>query len=68
MLGELLGLFKYPVTTFTKRAEERNIKKEAIIAAIITVVVAVVSLLTSYIIMINCILGKKKLQKMNLKK
>ncbi len=28
MMGELLGLFKYPVTSFTKRAEERNIKKK----------------------------------------
>lgn len=49
MIGELLGLFKTPVTTFTKRAEERNIKKEAIIAAIIAVVIAVVTVLTSYI-------------------
>lgn len=49
MLGELIGLFKYPVTTFEKRAEERNIKKEAIIAAIIAVVIAVVTVLTSYI-------------------
>lgn len=49
MIGELLGLFKYPVTTFTKRAEERNIKKEAIIAAVITVVIAIVTVLTSYI-------------------
>lgn len=49
MIGELLGLFKYPVTTFEKRAEERNIKKEAIIAAIIAVVIAVLTVLTSYI-------------------
>lgn len=49
MIGELLGLFKYPVTTFTKRAEERNIKKEAIIAAVISVVIAIVTALTSYI-------------------
>ena len=49
MLGELLGLFKYPVTTFTKRAEERNIKKEAIIAGIIALVIAVVTVLSSYI-------------------
>lgn len=49
MIGELLGLFKYPVTAFGKRAEERNIKKEAIIAAIIAVVIAVVTVLTSYI-------------------
>lgn len=49
MIGELLGLFKTPVTTFTKRAEERNIKKEAIIAAIIAVVIAIVTVLTSYI-------------------
>ncbi len=49
MLGELLGLFKYPVTTFTKRAEERNIKKEAIIAGIIAVVIAIVTVLTTWI-------------------
>lgn len=49
MIGELLGLFKYPVTTFTKRAEERNIKKEAIIAAVIAVVIAIVTVLASYI-------------------
>lgn len=49
MVGELLGLFKYPVKTFTKRAEERNIKKEAIIAAVIAVVIAIVTVLTSYI-------------------
>lgn len=49
MIGELLGLFKYPVTTFTKRAEERNIKKEAIVAAVIAVVIAIVTVLTSYI-------------------
>ena len=49
MLGELLGLFKYPVTTFTKRAEEKNIKKEAIIAAIMAVIIAVVTVLSSYI-------------------
>ena len=48
MLGELLGLFKSPVTTFTQRAEERNIKKEAIIAGIIAVVLALVTLLTTY--------------------
>ena len=48
MLGELLGLFKIPVTTFTKRAEERNIKKEAIIAGIIAVVIALVTVLTTY--------------------
>lgn len=49
MIGELLGLFKTPVTTFTKRAEERNIKKEAIIAAVIAVIIAIVTVLTSYI-------------------
>lgn len=51
MKEELLGivdLFKTPVTTFTKRAEERNIKKEAIIAGIIAVVVALVTILTTY--------------------
>lgn len=49
MLGELLGLIKYPVTTFKKRAEERNIKKEAIITGVIAVVIALVTILTSYI-------------------
>lgn len=49
MINELLDLFKKPVTSITKRAEEKNIKKEAITAAIIAVVVALVTLLTSYI-------------------
>jgi hypothetical protein len=51
MKEELLGiidLFKTPVTTFTKKAEERNIKKEAIITGIIAVVVALVTILTTY--------------------
>ena len=49
MVNELLDLFKTPVTSISKRAEERNIKKEAITAAIIAVVIALVTLLTSYI-------------------
>lgn len=49
MLGEVLELLKKPVTTMSRKAEERNVKKEAIIAAIIAVVIALVSLLTSYI-------------------
>lgn len=51
MKEELLGivdLFKTPVTTFTKRAEERKVKKEVIIAGIIAVVVALVTILTTY--------------------
>ena len=48
MIGEILGLFKTPITTFTKRAEERNIKKEAIIAGIIAVVIALVTIFTTY--------------------
>jgi len=48
MVEELMGLFKSPVTTFTKRAEERNIKKEAIIAGIVAVVIALVTILTTY--------------------
>ena len=51
MKEELLGivdLFKAPVTTFTKRAQEKNIKKEAIIAGIIAVVIALVTILTTY--------------------
>lgn len=49
MLGELIGLFKYPVTTLTKKAEERNIKKELIIALVIVLIIAILSTLTSYI-------------------
>ena len=49
MFSEILELFKKPVTTMTKKAEERNVKKEAITAAIIAVVIALVTLLTSYI-------------------
>lgn len=49
MLGEILGLFKYPVTTLTKKAEERNIKKELIIALVIVLIIAILSTLTSYI-------------------
>ncbi len=49
MLGEFLGLFKYPVTTLTKKAEERNIKKELIIALVIVLIIAILSTLTSYI-------------------
>lgn len=49
MIGELLGLFKYPVTTIQKKAEERNIKKEAIIALVIALIIAVVTILTSLI-------------------
>lgn len=49
MLGEILELFKSPVTAFTKRAEERNIKKEAIIAGIIAVILALATIITSYI-------------------
>ncbi len=60
MLGELLGLFKYPVTTFSKRAEERNIKKEAIIAGIIAVVIAVVTVLTSYFGVVKAVNKKYK--------
>lgn len=49
MLGEILGLFKCPVTTLTKKAEERNIKKELIIALVIVLIIAILSTLTSYI-------------------
>lgn len=49
MLGEFIGLFKYPVTTLTKKAEERNIKKELIIALVIVLIIAILSTLTSYI-------------------
>ena len=58
MIEELLGLFKSPVTTFTNRAEERNIKKEAIIAGIIALVIAIVTVITSFI-SINKIVNKK---------
>lgn len=49
MLGEFIGLFKYPVTTLTKKAEERNIKKELIIALVIVLIIAILSTFTSYI-------------------
>lgn len=48
-LLEIVDLFKTPVTTFTKRAEERKVKKEAIIAGIIAVVIALVTILTTYL-------------------
>ena len=50
MLGELLGLFTYPVTTFQKKAEEKNIKKEAIIALVLAVVIALSTILNLYIL------------------
>lgn len=49
MIGEVLGLLKNPVTSMVKKAEERNIKKEAITALIIAIVIALVSILTTYI-------------------
>ena len=49
MKEELLELFKTPVTTIKKRAEEKNIKKEAIIALIIAAIIAISSILTTYI-------------------
>lgn len=49
MIGELVELFKRPVSTMIKGAEERNIKKEAIIAVIIAIIIALVTILTSYI-------------------
>ena len=49
MFNEVLDLLKKPVTTICRKAEEKNVKKEAITAAIIAVVIALVTLLTSYI-------------------
>lgn len=49
MIGQVLGLLKNPVTSMVKKAEERNIKKEAITALIIAVVIALVSMVTAYI-------------------
>lgn len=49
MLEELLGLFTYPVTTFRKKAEEKNIKKEAIIALVLALVIALSTLFNLYI-------------------
>lgn len=49
MLGEVLELLKKPVTTMSRNAQERNVKKEAITAAIIAVVIALVTIITSYI-------------------
>jgi len=48
MLGELLELFKSPVTAFSKRAEERNIKKEIITTGVIAIIIALVTVLTTY--------------------
>ena len=49
MLEELLGLFTYPVTTFQKKAQEKNIKKEAIIALVVTIVIALSTILSMYL-------------------
>ncbi len=53
MLGEFIGLFKYPVTSLIKKAEERNLKKELITALVIVLIIAVLSTLTSYISIIK---------------
>lgn len=49
LIGEFIGLFKYPVTTFQKRAEERNIKKEGIIALVTAVVIGLLTIFSLYL-------------------
>lgn len=49
MFNEVLELFKTPVTTMQKRAQERNVKKEIITGAIIAAILAIVTVITSYI-------------------
>lgn len=53
MFSEILGLFKTPVTTMSQRAQERNVKKELITGAIIAIVLALVTVITSYISVIK---------------
>lgn len=48
MFNEYLELFKLPVTSLKKRAQEKNVKKEAITGAIIAVILAIVTLITTY--------------------
>ena len=55
MFSEILELFKIPVTTMQKRAEERNVKKEVITGAIIAVILAIVTVITSYISVIKSV-------------
>ena len=53
MFSEILGLFKTPVTIMSQRAQERNVKKELITGAIIAIVLALVTVITSYISVIK---------------
>lgn len=53
MFSEILGLFKTSVTTMSQRAQERNVKKELITGAIIAIVLALLTVITSYISVIK---------------
>lgn len=48
MLSEFLVLLKSPVTAIKGAADEKNIKKEAIIVAVVAVIIALVSILNTY--------------------
>ena len=48
-IGEIFGLFIYPITAFQKRAEERNFKKEGRIALVLALVMGLMSILNSYL-------------------
>ena len=49
MVQEVLGLFMKPVTTAKERADAKNIKKEAIIALILAVIIGLSTILSLYI-------------------
>ena len=53
MVGEILGLFTSPITTIKEKVEEKNVKKEAIIAIVLIVVMAAVSILTTYTVIVK---------------
>ena len=55
MVEEVLGLFISPVTTAKKRAEEKNIKKEAIIALILAVIIGLVTIITTYVSVVKAV-------------
>lgn len=49
LIGDFIGLITSPVTSFKKRAQEKNIKFEAIIAVAVAVVIALVTIINLYI-------------------
>ena len=55
MVGEILGLFLNPITTIKEKTEEKNIKKEAIIALVLAVVIALVTMFSTYITVVKAI-------------